>query len=69
MPKWSISIDHFLSILRSRLPLRDKFSLTRCLLRDMRWQRGKLWAELCTAVMSRLVRGGASPLPPRSATT
>jgi glycosyltransferase involved in cell wall biosynthesis len=50
MPEWNLNIDHFRSILRSQLRLHQKLSLVRSLLRQMRWRRGKLSQELCSAI-------------------
>lgn len=50
MPSWGISVDHFRTIMRSQLPAGQKVSLTRSLLRQMRWQKHKLAREAWTAV-------------------
>ena len=50
LPGWSLNLDHFRTIARSELPSRQKLSLTRSLLRQMRWQRAKLWEEASGAI-------------------
>jgi glycosyltransferase involved in cell wall biosynthesis len=54
LPYWSLDIDHFRTITRSHLSVRQKLSLTRSLLRQMRWQRGKLTKELWAAATAYL---------------
>jgi len=50
LPRWSLSLDYFRAIARSELPWRHKLSLTRSLLRQIRWQRAKLWEEASGAL-------------------
>jgi glycosyltransferase involved in cell wall biosynthesis len=54
LPCWSLSIDRFRTIVRSRLSFQQKCSLIRSLFRHVRWQRGKLLNELWTAVTTYL---------------
>jgi len=49
LPHWSLNIDHFRTITRSQLPFRQKLSVTRSLLRCMRWQREGLLKEVWAA--------------------
>jgi glycosyltransferase involved in cell wall biosynthesis len=49
LPRWGLMIDHFKTVLRSELPIRQKFSLSGSLLRHMRWQRSNLMNELWVA--------------------
>ena len=49
LPQWSLNIDHFRTITRSQLPFRQKLSVTRSLLRHMRWQREGLLKEVWAA--------------------
>jgi hypothetical protein len=67
LPHWGINIDHFRTILRSQLPIRQKLSLTRSLLHHMRWQRGKLSGELLGAIAAYFPKrrpAGGPHLPP-----
>lgn len=56
MPKWGINVDRFRTIVCSQLTLRQKSSLVRSLLRQMRWQRRTLFYELLAAVPAYLAR-------------
>ena len=51
MPRWSLSLDHFRTIVRSELPLKHKLSLARTLFRHVRWQRANLWEEGLEAIL------------------
>jgi hypothetical protein len=46
MPTWQRTLDHFTTIIRSQLRPHAKLSLVGSLLRRMRWQQGRLLAEL-----------------------
>lgn len=50
LPSWNLSADHFLTIIRSELSVRHKFSLLNTLLRRMNWIRSDLLQELGTAM-------------------
>lgn len=54
LPRWSLKIDYFRAIAGSRLPLPQKASLMRSLLRRARWQRAKLLEELSEAIPAYL---------------
>ena len=49
LPHWSLNIDHFRTIMQAQLPFRQKLSVTRSLLRRMRWQREGLLKEVWAA--------------------
>jgi glycosyltransferase involved in cell wall biosynthesis len=59
LPLWSLSIDHFRTVVGSRLPLRRKLSLLGALLRNLRWRRQALAGELLSAAAALLGLGAA----------
>jgi glycosyltransferase involved in cell wall biosynthesis len=51
-PRWSLRLDQFRTIVGSRLTPRQKLSLTRTLLRHVRWERRNLLRELGEAALA-----------------
>ncbi|WP_435011860.1 glycosyltransferase family 2 protein (plasmid) [Tundrisphaera lichenicola] len=62
LPRWSLRIDHLRTIARSGLPVRQKLSLMRTLLREVRWERRTLVRELWAGAIAHapIKRGGVA---------
>ena len=58
-PLLSLNIDHLRTIVLSRLPMRQKLSLTSSLLRRVRWQRQSLLQELCAGISPSILAASA----------
>ena len=49
LPTWRLSIDHFITAMRSGLPMNEKCSLAVAILKRMYWSKKRMVKEICVA--------------------